>query len=94
MITLEIYELGRADELLAYIADAAVVPRVDERLYLKRVDKIVGKNPDAEHPYFRVVHVEHHYDVSREDHNELSLKYGRHTQVAVLVKREVESLWE
>lgn len=88
MITIEIYEEDD-DEPLAYLMDVATIPRIGERIYLRRVPQITGKDPKAEHPYFKVVHVEHHYDITYEYKPE----YGRITQVAVIVTRENESLW-
>lgn len=91
MISLEFYEEGKKDgDPLAYVYVDRVVPRIGEQVYLKRVDKILGVDPEKEHPHWEVISVEHYLDVSEVQ----ILQHGIIDKVAILVRRVDDSIWD
>jgi hypothetical protein len=87
-ITLEFYEVDQegkmvGDDPIKEAYDVIAVPRVGDRLYIARTEKVLGIDPDKEHRHFEVVEVEWWYDFKAEPRSE----FGGQRQIAIFCTR-------
>ena len=87
-IVLEFYEIDDqnkmvGDEPIMTASDVGVVPRIGDRLHLKRTDKVLGLDPDKEHRHWVVESIEWWYETP----TDAMFRHGTQRNVVVFCRR-------